>query len=46
MAGFGLYLTGLPNLMKRLKTIEDDLTKGVAQEIQNQERNLFEIENK
>jgi HK97 gp10 family phage protein len=33
MAGFGLYLTGLPNLMKRLKTIEDDLTKGVAQEI-------------
>ena len=33
MAGFGLYLTGLPNLMSRLKTIEDNLTKGVAEEI-------------
>jgi len=33
MAGFALNLTGLPNLMKRLKTIEDNLTKGVAQEI-------------
>ena len=33
MAGFALNLTGLPNLMNRLKTIEDNLTKGVAHEI-------------
>jgi HK97 gp10 family phage protein len=33
MAGFALNLTGLPNLMDRLKTIEDNLTKGVAEEI-------------
>ena len=33
MAGFALNLTGLPNLMSRLKTIEDNLTKGVANEI-------------
>jgi HK97 gp10 family phage protein len=33
MAGFALNLTGLPNLMTRLKTLEDNLTKGVAEEI-------------
>ena len=33
MAGFALNLSGMENLTKRLKTIEDDLTKGVAEEI-------------
>lgn len=33
MAGFALNLSGMENLTKRLKTIQDDLTKGVAEEI-------------
>jgi len=33
MAGFVLNLSGMDNLTKRLKTLQDDLTKGVAQEI-------------
>ena len=33
MAGFALNLSGMDNLTKRLKTIQDDLTKGVAEEI-------------
>ena len=33
MAGFALNLSGMDNLTKRLKTIKDDLTKGVAEEI-------------
>lgn len=33
MAGFALRLDGLDNLTKRLKSIEDDLTRGVASEI-------------
>ena len=33
MAGFALNLSGMENLTKRLKTIKDDLTKGVAEEI-------------
>lgn len=33
MAGFALNLSGMENLTKMLKTIEDDLTKGVAEEI-------------
>lgn len=33
MAGFALNLSGLGNLEKRLKTIQDDLTKKVANEM-------------
>ena len=33
MAGFVLNLSGMDNLTRRLKTIQDDLTKGVAEEI-------------
>ena len=33
MAGFVLNLSGMDNLTKKLKTIQDDLTKGVANEI-------------
>jgi len=33
MAGFALNLSGMDSLTKMLKTIQDDLTKGVAEEI-------------
>lgn len=33
MAGFALNLSGMDNLTRRLKNIQDDLTKGVALEI-------------
>lgn len=33
MAGFALDLSGMDKLTKRLTTIQDDLTKGVAEEI-------------
>ena len=33
MAGFALNLSGMDSLTKRLKTIQDDLTRGVAEEI-------------
>lgn len=33
MAGFALNLSGLDSLTKKIKTIQDDLTRGVAEEI-------------